>query len=195
MELYPEDTKYSRHSDEDESSEDERRRKSRKRKKTKRYAKKGPSIHTIIWFITERTRVEWFLTQWFRQDWGNWVCKQKTGCVKCWLATLAILSFWFLPHLQPKKHLFSPFIIYWATFLAQLVFLAQLLKKHLKMVKKNLNNFRKPKNKKIKILPVYIRNWPCYTAGCLNPWFLCLCVCCVACSFIVSSCSSIFKLQ
>ena len=33
----------------------------------------------------------------------------ETGCVKCWLATLAIHSFSFLPHLQPKKQFFSPF--------------------------------------------------------------------------------------
>ena len=50
--------------------------------------------------------------QGFRQDLGNWVCKKNTGCVKFWLATLAINSFSFLPHLQPQKQFFRPFIKY-----------------------------------------------------------------------------------
>ena len=33
------------------------------------------------------------VAQGFRQDLGNWVCKKKNGCVKFWLATLAIHSF------------------------------------------------------------------------------------------------------
>ena len=60
-------------------------------------------VHTDN-LLTEGTRAGFP----FRQDLGNWVCKKnpecikKTGCVKCWLATLAIHSFSILPHLQPK---------------------------------------------------------------------------------------------
>ena len=39
--------------------------------------------------------------------WETGCVKQKNVCVK------------FLPHMQPKKQFFSPFIKYWATFLAQ----------------------------------------------------------------------------
>ena len=51
-----------------------------------------------------------------------------TGCVKFWLATLAIHSF--SPHLQPKKQICSKNIQYWVTFVAQI--------------------FKKPKNKQQK---------------------------------------------
>ena len=32
----------------------------------------------------------------------GYVLKEKTGCVKCWLAMLTIQSFTFWPHLQPN---------------------------------------------------------------------------------------------
>ena len=53
--------------------------------------------------------------------WETGCVKEKTGCVKSWHATLAIQSFQFLPHLQPKKQMFSPNIRNWAsTFVAQM---------------------------------------------------------------------------
>ena len=53
--------------------------------------------------------------------WETGCVKKQTGCVQFWHATLAIHSFSFLPHLQPKNQFFSPIIKCWATFLAQLL--------------------------------------------------------------------------
>ena len=52
--------------------------------------------------------------------WETGCVKKINGCVKFWLAMLEINSFSFLPHLQPKKQLVSPFLKNWVTFLAQL---------------------------------------------------------------------------
>ena len=46
---------------------------------------------------------------------------KKVGCVKFVIATLAIHSFTFLPHMQPKNLFVSPINNYWATFVAQML--------------------------------------------------------------------------
>ena len=47
-------------------------------------------------------------------------CVQKNWMLQFCLATLAIHSFSFLPHLQPKKQMCIPIIQYWVTFVAQM---------------------------------------------------------------------------
>ena len=89
----------------------------------------------------------------FRQDLGNWVCK-NTNWVCNILAPYARNSFIFIfASFAAPKQFFSPFIKYWATFFSPIV------KKSLKNVKKPLKTsektFKKPNTSKKKIY-IYI---------------------------------------